>query len=133
MLKLHGKTGFILWTSIMKNVLIISLLFSLMQQGIITLCFVYVGVNASIYLIYAFNSGKVTGYNLTNQLKDILPFMASSLVMGGAMLLCNLIAENSLLILLSLQSVTGLFVISSIYFLFFRDEFSKVLNVFRKN
>lgn len=131
MLKLRGKVGFLLWTSVVKNILIISLLLSLMQKGIIILCYVYVGVNVLIYLIYAFNSSKVTEYSLSTQLKDIFPFLLSSLVMGGSMYMCNFLVEKSMLKLLSLQCFTGLIVIFSIYFLFFRDELFDFFYLFK--
>jgi O-antigen/teichoic acid export membrane protein len=132
MLKLHGKVGFILWTSIFKNVLIISLLLFFMRQGVMILCYVYVGVNILIYLLYAFNSGKVTEYRLLTQIYDILPFIICALVMGGAMYLCNFIIDKSLLMLLSLQCVTGLIVIISIYFFFFRNELYEFLYMFKR-
>lgn len=131
--KLAGKVNFLLWTSIVKNSIIVILLFFARNQGIITLCFIYVVVNLLIYLLYAFASGLVTGYKIQQQLKDIIPFFISAIFMGITMHIPSVFITNSFLFLFFLQTGIGLFVIIIIYLIFFKTEFLYVKKIILKN
>src|SRR5690606_23534397 len=120
MLKLLGKVNLLLWSSLLKNAVTIALLFLTMKYGIIVLCLSYVIVNTLVFFLYAFISGRLTGYRLNDQIKDIIPFFVCSIVMGIGMYIPLDFISLSLIGIFGSQIIIGLLIIISLYYFLFK-------------
>jgi O-antigen/teichoic acid export membrane protein len=132
LIKLAGKVNLLLWSSLLKNLIIIVLLIAVKNQGILTLCFVYVIVNVLVYLLYAYNSGKYTGYLLKEQLSDVLPSFICALVMAAGMYLSTFLDINSMFLQLIVYIIIGFLIINILYAIFLKKEYKFLLNILKK-
>ena len=111
-MKSIGRSDTVLRNEIIKKVIAFSLLFGLMWFGVIWVC---IGVMLSTVvnsIINAFPNKKYFKYTYFDQIKDILPAVIMSFVMGGIVYAMNFIPINNI-ILLVIQILSGVI----IYFL----------------
>ncbi|NIJ44308.1 O-antigen/teichoic acid export membrane protein [Wenyingzhuangia heitensis] len=122
MIKIQGNINTLFWISLLKNIGTIILLILFKDYGIMTLCYVYVGVSYGVHIYYMYVSSKITNYTLANQLTDLLPSLLAAICMGGVMCFIKIMNINSYLVLLIMQSILGFVFLLGVYWFFFKKE-----------
>lgn len=132
MIKIGGNINALFWISLVKNVSTVLLLVGFRDYGIMTLCFVFVGISFISHFFYMYFSSKVTLYSLSNQIKDLLPSFYSATSMGLIMYLVAFLIKDSKLVLLLVQVTIGFGYLIGIYWLFFKKERKMILALISK-
>lgn len=127
-----GRTDLYLRLEIIKKIVaFITIAFALQigvtLEGLLWVLF----INAVLgYIINVHYSRVFIQYGYIEQLKDILPIILVSLLMGVLVFLCSYLSLSPF-ILLVLQVIVGAFIYILLSYLFIKTEFNDVLNIIR--
>lgn len=80
---LKGRSDMVLKLSMLRNILLFLGAFSAIWFGIDGLLYSLIIVNILITFINSFVSGKLIGYNLKHQMKDLFPILTLNIILGG--------------------------------------------------
>lgn len=123
-LKVKGRSDLFLRLEVIKRALVILSILLTYKWGIKAMLYGQIVTSLIGYVLNSFYSGHLINYSQWNQIKDLLPSFVSTLVMGIAMYLVGMSTINSHLLLILLQTFTGLIV----YFLISLKTSSYELN-----
>ena len=105
-IKAVGRSDIFLKLEIIKKIIgVISIIVSV-PFGVMPMALAYLATSPISAIVNATPNRKLLGYKYKEQLKDILPSLLISLIMGGCVLLIGMLQINLILVLL-LQVVTG--------------------------
>ena len=124
-IKAVGRSDIFLKLEIIKKVVgVVSILVS-MPFGVMPMALAYLATSPISAIVNATPNRKLLGYKYREQLRDMLPSMILSAVMGLCVFLVGLIQMNLFLVLL-LQIVTGVIIYISLSKIFKLDAFAYV-------
>ena len=124
-IKAVGRSDIFLKLEIIKKVVgVVSILVS-MPFGVMPMALAYLATSPISAIVNATPNRKLLGYKYIEQLRDMLPSMILSAVMGLCVFLVGLIQMNLFLVLL-LQIVTGVIIYISLSKIFKLDAFAYV-------
>ena len=121
-IKVSGRSSGILKIEIFKIALTAAAIALFFRQGVLTMVGGLISVRLFVYIISMAYTQRYTGYRLTHQLRDILPYLAVSLFMMAAVWSVSLVVAHHLLLLVC-QLITGM----TVYFLIAYLSGSKIL------
>ncbi len=105
-LNIRGKAKLSLKVEVFKiGLAIVGLVFTI-NYGLVIIIIGQIVVRFICYIVVAFINQRIIQYKMLDQLKDIIPYAALSILMGGVMLLPKLFVEDFIILLL-VQSVLG--------------------------
>lgn len=122
-----GYSGITLKLEIIKKVLEAIILVVSFFINVYAVAWGVVLYNFICIFINLFPSKRLVDYGVGEQIKDVLPTLMASLLMGGAVYACELLPCNSLLVLLT-QVIVGSLVYYILCKLFRLESFDYVLN-----
>lgn len=108
-LQVKGRSDLFLYLEVLKKMLIVFVLIISVRFGIWGLLWGQVFTSFVAYLPNSFFSSRLIGYGPLEQLKDVLPALIASVIVGGLMLLLGRLAVivPSALVLLIVQTLAG--------------------------
>lgn len=112
-LKIKGKSGKILKLEIIKKPLMVLTIIITFRWGILGLLYGMIAYSVIEYFINSFYTKSLIGYSQWEQIKDLLPSLSTSCVMGITMYFISLIKINSYLMMIFMQAIVGV----TVYFL----------------
>lgn len=121
LLKTKGKSGMILKTELIRNILLVAIIFFTLPHGVMSLIWGLVIINICYYFLFIFQVKKVISYSIIEQLKDIFPYFFISLCCFLPTLLFHQIISN-----LYLQLFVQLFLGAGLYFILCKYSGSKI-------
>lgn len=130
-IKSVGRSDIVLKLELIKKPLyllfiIIGMLFGPIGISIFNLLYDIIGT-----LINCYANKKVINYSIFNQIKDFLPKFLCSILMGGIVFAVGFIIKNVYLCLV-FQILTGIIVYILLGILFFKKEFSYIIDFVKK-
>ena len=130
MIQARGHSSLVLIISVIVKCLGLILLFIALQFGVFWIVLSQVVTLLLQYLILAIPNGKIYGYGLGKQLKDMIPYLLLTALMGVIVYLFNFLTIHPYLIL-ALQVVTGVVIYVSISIIFKIPAFTYLLNTLK--
>ncbi len=100
MLKVKGRSDLFLYLDIVKNILIISVLLITVQFSVEIMVLGQVVLSFLGYFLNAYYSGRLINYTIKEQLLDIYPYLATTIIVGLVVMIIgylNLIAVYQLI------------------------------------
>lgn len=132
LLQAKGFSNLYLRITIFEKILLIIVLVVTIPFGLRTMC---LGSVVATYLTLAINTyytGKIINFGFFKQLKDFLPFLLASLLMGGTMCLVSALFSNYLVMLLVASIVgVGVYLLETRIFRF--DELGYITTIIKEN
>ena len=125
LLKVLGRTDLFLRLEIYKKIAIVITLLVTFRYGILALIAGQVLLSFLFLYINTYYTGKLLGYGLSQQLKDIYPYLFFSIFMGGLVLLFESIFLSPHYNLL-FGTLMGVGVYSALIFSFKRHEYDEI-------
>ena len=101
-----GKVKIMLYLEIVKDILSLIAIFITLEMGVTILVLGQVFVSILHYLLMAYISGKVVGYGIKKQVKDMIPYCAITIIISIPLVLLPIIIDKEWLLLI-LQTLTG--------------------------
>ena len=95
-----------LYLEIVKDILSLIAIFVTLKMGVTILVLGQVFVSILHYLLMAYISGKVVGYGIKKQIKDMIPYCAITIIISIPLVLLPIIIDKEWLLLI-LQTLTG--------------------------
>ena len=95
-----------LYLEIVKDILSLIAIFITLEMGVTILVLGQVFVSILHYLLMAYISGKVVGYGIKKQVKDMIPYCAITIIISIPLVLLPIIIDKEWLLLI-LQTLTG--------------------------
>ena len=95
-----------LYLEIVKDILSLIAIFVTLKMGVTILVLGQVFVSILHYLLMAYISGKVVGYGIKKQVKDMIPYCAITIIISIPLVLLPIIIDKEWLLLI-LQTLTG--------------------------
>lgn len=108
-LKVKGRSDLFLRLEVIKRALVIFSILITYRWGIMAMLYGQIATSLIGYVLNSYYSGQLINYDQWNQIKDLLPSLGSTLLMGAAMSLIGLSPIKSHLLLILIQSFTGIF------------------------
>lgn len=127
-IKALGHSGIFLKLEIIKKVMALVVLIISMQFGVYWIAFSMIITSIVSSFINAFPNKKLLNYSYLEQVKDMLPGLILSAVMGAAVYLINYIAINNVFKLI-IQVVSGVIIYFGLSALFKLESFNYCLNM----
>ena len=84
------------------------------------------------YSLYSFNVRKLLNYTIIEQIKDILPSLSLSIVMGGGVFITSYIPFKNLLTQLIIQILVGFFLYVALFYIFKRSYFIELTQLIKR-
>jgi len=103
----QGRSDLFLRLEIIKKCILVAAVAVTWRWGIMAMIYGQIVVMFVCYFLNAFYTGKFLSYGFWAQLKDMAPYAAASLVMGGVLYLVQTAAWNSNLLLLVCEVGAG--------------------------
>ena len=128
LLKVLGRTDLFLRLEIYKKIAIVITLLATFRYGMLALIAGQVLLSFLFLYINTYYTGKLVGYGLSQQLKDIYPYLFFAIFMGGLVLLFESIFLSPHYTLL-LGTLIGVVVYSVLIFSFKRSEFDEIIKI----
>ena len=128
LLKVLGRTDLFLRLEIYKKIAIVITLLVTFRYGMLALIAGQVLLSFLFLYINTYYTGKLVGYGLSQQLKDIYPYLFFAIFMGGLVLLFESIFLSPHYTLL-LGTLIGVVVYSVLIFSFKRSEFDEIIKI----
>ena len=117
MLKVKGKASLILNLEIIKKIVAIILILVTLPIGLYALLVGQIISSFITLMISMYFAGKIIGYNIKNQLSDIIPHLLIALIVGGiTYYIIEYISFDSLKILFALINYSGIYIAISCLF-----------------
>lgn len=129
-LKALGEGNKYLKLEIVKKIIDVILLLITFQKGIVMIAAGMVVSSVFSVIINAYPNKQLIGYSIREQFKDILPSLASAILMGTIVCLMNMIKVNAL-ILMVLQVCIGCVVYISVSALCKNQEFCIIVKTLK--
>lgn len=117
-LKVAGRSDIFLILEVIKKILIIPAVIVGINYGIESMILAMWGVTIIALIINSYWTGKFLNYNLINQLRDILPALSISSIMGTLVFILGKQLGEATIIGLLLQIVAGLIIMITLTELF---------------
>jgi len=121
-IKVSGRSSGILKIEFYKIILTVITIALLLHQGVLAMVGGLISMRLVIYFINMIYTQWYTGYRFMAQLKDTLPYLLISLLMGVAVWALELVINNQILLLVC-QVLTG----AAVYFAITYMAGSKIL------
>jgi len=121
-IKVSGRSSGILKIEFYKIILTVIAIVLLLHQGVLAMVGGLISMRLVVYFINMIYTQQYTGYRFMAQLKDTLPYLLISLVMGAAVWVLEFVISNQI-VLLACQVITG----AAVYFAIAYIAGSKIL------
>ena len=128
LLKVLGRTDLFLRLEIYKKIAIVITLLATFRFGMLALIAGQVLLSFLFLYINTYYTGKLVGYGLSQQLKDIYHYFFFAIVMGGVILLFESISLSAHYYML-LGTLLGVVVYSLLIFSFKRSEYDEIIRI----
>ncbi len=103
MLKVQGLSNTVLTLEIIKKVLVAPVIFTGIYYGIIAMVLGMILHGMVGYIIDSYYSGRVIGYSIYNQIKDILPSFLTAVVVGGIVFFIGTLLKTNIILTFGIQ------------------------------
>lgn len=121
LLQVKGRSDLFLRVEVIKKCIGIIILLATLPAGIVAMCWGRVGASVISLSINMYYTGKLIDVGFAKQIKDILPILLLSVVMGGAVWLISGLFDSDLTALLA-GTFAGIVIYMGIAFLFRSKE-----------
>jgi len=132
LLYVYGKSRLFLNLQIVSKLLTIPAIMIGIFFGIKAMIIGMIVAGAIEYFMKAYYSGKIAGYSIKEQIKDLLPIVLLALFIGAALYLILYFLEMSPLIILIVQVVTGIGLTIVISHLFKISEYIFIKSILKE-
>ena len=132
LLQAKGFSNLYLRITVFEKVLLILVLVITIPFGLRAMC---LGSVVATYLTLGINTyytGKIINFGFLKQIKDFMPFLLASLIMGASMYLASMLFENYMA-MLTVASVVGLGVYLAETKMFKFEEFGYIVTIVKEN
>jgi O-antigen/teichoic acid export membrane protein len=129
--KAIGRSDITLYIQIIKNIIGVSVLFAVMRHGVFVIALSQVMLTVISIFLDMMPNAKLIGYRISEQLIDILPAIAMSAVMAGAIYPINFLGLPHIATI-SLQATGGVALYTALSLLFKVESFYFILNMLKQ-
>jgi O-antigen/teichoic acid export membrane protein len=130
--RIKGRSDFILKFGILKHTLIAIALAVTYKHGIMALILGQVVVAALSQLIASYEAGKLINYNLSEQVKALIPYTVASIIMGTGIYMLGKLNIESNFLLLVLQISIGILFYFTISKILKSPELSEYISIIKQ-
>jgi O-antigen/teichoic acid export membrane protein len=109
-LKVKGRSDLFLKLEIIKKATVVLAIVLTYRHGIIVMLYGQIITSIISYLLNSYYSGVLIGYSQWDQIKDLVPSFGSAVIMGIVMYLVGLLPNESHLLKILFQTITGMLV-----------------------
>lgn len=109
-LKVKGRSDLFLRLEIIKKATVVLAILFTYRWGITVMLYGQVINSAISYLLNSYYSGHLINYSQWDQIKDLMPSFGSAWLMGTAMYLVRIVPTHSHLLIILIQTFTGILV-----------------------
>jgi O-antigen/teichoic acid export membrane protein len=109
-LKVKGRSDLFLKLEIIKKATVVLAIVLTYRHGIIVMLYGQIITSIISYLLNSYYSGVLIGYSQWDQIKDLVPSFGSAVIMGIVMYLVGLLPNESHLLKILFQTITGILV-----------------------
>lgn len=130
-IKAMGRSDLFLKLEIIKKIMGLALLFATMNISVMAMAYSLLVSSVLSQIINSWPNRKLLNYSYLEQLKDILPSIILSLIMGGLVYLVNFIGLSSLLTLI-IQIILGIIIYIGMSIIIKIDSFYYILDFIKE-
>ncbi|MBR1815761.1 MAG: lipopolysaccharide biosynthesis protein [Lachnospiraceae bacterium] len=130
-MKSVGRSDWFLKLEIIKDILGITVLLCVVNKGVMAIAISAVFTSLICCFINAYPNWKLINYTYTEQIKDMLPSLIKSLIMGAAVYAINYIKLNGIIIL-CIQVIVGIMIYIGLSLITKDNNYHYLLNVIKK-
>ncbi|MBN2694454.1 lipopolysaccharide biosynthesis protein [bacterium] len=128
--KIKGCSDIFLKLEIIKKIVGFTLMFLSIPYGVIFLVIFESSMNFLLYPLNAYYNGKIIGYKITEQIKDVFPIFLVAFLPGLLLYLVNIDIKSNFLEILVLSLVYGASYLLLSY-IFLKDTINDMLNILK--
>jgi O-antigen/teichoic acid export membrane protein len=132
-MKAVGRSDLLLRLEIIKQFLVLLNIAVTWRWGVLAMIWGHVIISFVTCYLASFSNSDIINYKLSEQIKDITPYLIISLVMGAMVWMIKLLDISSNLILLIIQCVAGFLLYIFLGRLFRLPVFNELLLMFKNN
>jgi len=130
-MKIKGRTDLFFRTNLISKLIILVTILITYRWGILALLFGQIFSTFVTYLIISHFSNELIGYSQLEQVKDFLPLLFKSIIMGAMIFLSGLIIPDNKIFDLFIRTTTGILVYTIISLLSNSEEFYEILDIIK--
>jgi len=130
-LKAQGRSDLFFRLEIIKKILVVVAIASTYRWGIITMIYGQIATSCIAYFLNAYYTGKMLDYPAIEQVRDVAPTLLMVCLMGLGGFVLKYVFVGSLLVLLTVQVVTGVVIYISICYIFQAPSFMEILEMIK--
>ena len=130
LLQVKGRSDLFLRLEIIKKIMAVVVIFCVVPFGVIGICFGSVFSSIVSLFINTYYTGKLINLGFTTQMKDIVPTLFNSIIMGASVYILVLIVPWKIVSLM-LAVVSGIIIYSTLAFLGKSQEFEEIILIVR--
>jgi len=127
----QGRSDLFFRLEIVKKIIVVIAIAVTYRWGIIAMIYGQIATSCIAYLLNSYYTGKMLDYPITEQIRDLIPSLALSSIMGLGVYALNYIPITSQVVLMSLQIITGIGIYSSISFVFRISSFMELIEMIK--
>lgn len=124
-----GRSDLFLRIEILDKLLVVTVIFITFKFGITAMIYGQIIASIFSYFLNAFYTGKLLGFSITSQIKDLLPGFAISSVMGGLVFSIKYLNITNQFALLSIQIIAGTLIYTGICYFFKLSSFIEIVKL----
>ena len=131
LLQVQGRSDLFLRLEVVKKIVGISILCITIPMGVVWMCVGKIVVTIIALIINTHYTGKLIGLGFLKQMRDLLPSLVYSFLMGAAVMLITMVVDNNLL-----QIIIGIAVGVVVYFVMSKitrsEEYNTLMSLVHK-
>lgn len=127
-----GRSDLTLKLEIIKKVLIVAAIVITYRWGIEAMIIGQICQSFIAYFINAYYTGRLFGYSYSAQIRDVLPYLLTSALMGICVYSLRFLPFNNLILLLCCQILIGAILYLTICYILRLTAFAEVAEIVRK-
>jgi len=127
----QGRSDLFFRLEILKEILMVIAIAVTYRWGIIAMIYGQIATSCLAYFLNAYYTGKMLDYPITEQIKDLIPSLILSGIMGLGVYSLKYASISNQLALLSAQIMTGIVLYAALCYIFRISSFMEVIEMIK--
>ncbi|MDT8372171.1 MAG: lipopolysaccharide biosynthesis protein [Gammaproteobacteria bacterium] len=123
----QGRSDLFFYLEVLKRILVVLAIVITYQGGIVSMIYGQITTSFLAYILNTYYTGKLLDYSFVEQVKDLMPILALSIVMGLVVYVLKYANIVNPLAFLTTQIITGISVYIGLCYIFKISSFMEIL------